>query len=182
MEAGSPMRYLVKAENPSIWSKLREFFGGLPWHETPLVDSPYRSTSRSSSIAQEWYPSSSNADEALLPSLGTLRDQSRDLDRNESLARGALENYVTNVVADGLRPQARIDHELIGIPEAKAREFERRAEKIFELHMSKDTGDFHGKANFQSLQAQVLRATLLDGDCLVIRRYRVKPGGILPTT
>src|SRR6478752_1904823 len=98
------MRYLVKAENQSIWSVIKGFFGGSPWHETPLVDSPYRSTSRSSPVAQEWYPSSSNADEALLPSLSTLRDQSRDLDRNESLARGALENYVTNVVADGLRP------------------------------------------------------------------------------
>ncbi|MDQ3235510.1 MAG: phage portal protein, partial [Pseudobdellovibrionaceae bacterium] len=125
------------------------------------VDTPYRSTSRSSPASQEWFAASADADEALLPALTTLRNQSRDLDRNESLARGAVENHTRNVVAAGLRPQARIDHELIGITEEKAREFERRAEKLFELHMQKNTADFHGIISFQEIQAQVFRAVLL---------------------
>lgn len=133
-------------------------------------------------VSAEWFPASANADETLLGAMSTLRDQSRDLDRNEGIARGAVENFVTNVVSDGLRPQARIDHELIGIPEAKAREFERRAEKIFELHMKSDTADFHGKASFPMMQAQVLRAAFLDGDCLAIRRHTRRPGAILSTT
>ncbi|MDQ3231047.1 MAG: phage portal protein [Pseudobdellovibrionaceae bacterium] len=175
------MQYLVKAQQPSIWSRVKGIFGAGSWYEMPAVDSPYRSTSRESPVAREWHAASSNADEALLPVLGTLRDQSRDLDRNESIARGALENYVTNVVGDGLRPQSRIDHELIGIPEDRARQFERRAEKIFALHMAKNTADFHGKANFATLQAQALRSSMLDGDCLAIRRHRERPGAILPT-
>jgi lambda family phage portal protein len=145
------------------------------------VDTPYRSTSSRSPISQEWFASSADADEALLPALATLRNQARDLDRNESLARGAVEAHTRNVVAAGLKPQARVDHELIGIPEAKAREFERRAEKLFELHMQKNTADFHGIVSFHELQSQVFRAALLDGDCLIVRRYRDRPLAILPT-
>jgi lambda family phage portal protein len=169
---------MFNSDGASLWSKLKGILSQRIYFETPQVDEPYRTASGAS--IPDWNPSSSNADEALLPSLSALRNQSRDLDRNESLARGPIENYVTNVVADGLRPQARIDHELLGISEAKAREFERKAERVFELHMRNDTADFHGKANFQTIQAQVLRAALLDGDCLVIRRHRERPHGILP--
>lgn len=145
------------------------------------ADSPYRSTSRFSGVTREWRPSRAAVDEALLPSLGTLRDQSRDLDRNEPLARGAAENYVTNVIGMGLRPQARVDHELLGISEERAREFERKAEKLFDLHMSTGFADFHGKANFPTLQAQIMRSMLIDGDCLVVRRYRERPWAIMKT-
>jgi lambda family phage portal protein len=171
------MRFQLDLKEQSVWSRFKAVFTG-----TMRVDSPYRSTSPENRATQEWFPSSTSADDALLSSLGTLRDQSRDLDRNESLARGAIENFVTNVVADGLRPQARIDHELIGIPEATARDFERRAEKIFELHMQRDHADFHGRCSFAALQAQVFRSVLLDGDCVVVRRYRDRPLGILPTS
>jgi lambda family phage portal protein len=170
---------VLNRNGASFWSNLKGIFSRGAYFETAEVDEPYRTASRHD--IPDWNPSSSNADEALLPSLSALRNQSRDLDRNESLARGPIENYVTNVVADGLRPQARIDHELLGITEEKAREFERKAERIFELHMRKNTADFHGKANFQTVQAQVLRAALLDGDCIVIRRHRERPHGILPT-
>ncbi|HYX35784.1 MAG TPA: phage portal protein [Oligoflexus sp.] len=175
------MEFQVKVERKSAWSRLKGFMTGGTTLETVAVDTPYRSTSRESRASQEWYASSADADEALLPALATLRNQSRDLDRNESLARGAIENHTTNVIGAGLRPQARIDHELIGIPQDKAREFERRAEKIFELHMQKNTADFHGVVSFQELQAQVFRAALLDGDCMVVRRYRDRPLAILPT-
>ncbi|HYX32594.1 MAG TPA: phage portal protein [Oligoflexus sp.] len=82
------------------------------------ADSPYRSTSPLNRAVAEWFPSSGDADETLLPSLATLRAQSRDLDRNEAIARGATENIVGNVVGDGLRPQAKLDHQFLGISEA----------------------------------------------------------------
>jgi lambda family phage portal protein len=180
-EGGKVGVYIMSNDKAGpLWPRLKEFFTSSSYFKTSHVDEPYRTASRQE--MPDWNPSSSNADEALIPSLSALRNQSRDLDRNESLARGPIENYVTNVVADGLRPQARIDHELLEIPEAKAREFERQAERIFELHMRKNTADFHGKANFPTLQAQVLRAVLLDGDCLVIRRYRERTLGILPVS
>jgi lambda family phage portal protein len=146
------------------------------------ADAPYRSTSRRSLAASEWFPISGSSDEALLHAQKTLRDQSRDLDRNEGLARGAIENYVTNVVSDGLRPQSRVDHRLLGVTEKQAREFEQMAETIFEMHMSSTMADFHETATFPLMQAQVLRAAFLDGDSLVVRRFSKKPGAILTTS
>ncbi|MDQ3232125.1 MAG: phage portal protein [Pseudobdellovibrionaceae bacterium] len=130
---------------------------------------------------REWFPSSGDADEALLPSLATLRAQSRDLDRNEAVARGATENIVGNVVAGGLRPQAKIDHEFLGISEAQARAFEKTAEKIYELHSNSIYSDYRRLNPLQASQGMAMRAVLLDGDCLVVRRYRPEPGSILGT-
>jgi lambda family phage portal protein len=128
-----------------------------------------------------WNPPDATADEAILPSLSMLRNQSHDLDRNEAIARGAIENTVSNVLADGLRPQAKLDHEVLGIPEEKAREFERAAERIYSLHASSVYSDFTRANPFGINQAVALRAVLLDGDCLILRRYKPGPGAILGT-
>ncbi|WP_414699050.1 phage portal protein [Oligoflexus sp.] len=77
-----------------------------------------------------------------MPSLATLRAQSRDLDRNEAIARGATENIVGNLVGDGLRPQAKLDHQFLGISETAARRFEKTAEKLYELHCQSTDSDF----------------------------------------
>ncbi|HET9235905.1 MAG TPA: phage portal protein [Oligoflexus sp.] len=176
------MRSLVnaaqtRARNKAAKAQASELF---PIFRGP--DAPYRSTSRENTATSAWFPASASTDDALLGSMRTLRDQSRDLDRNEGLARGAIENYVTNVVSDGLRPQSRIDHRLLGVTEKRAREFEQMAEIIFEMHMGSDTADFHETASFPLMQAQVLRAAFLDGDSLAVRRFSKRPGAILSTS
>lgn len=150
--------------------------------ESIAADAPYRTASRLNRAVEQWFPTAGSADDTLLPSLDTLRRQSRDLDRNEAIARGATENMVDNVVHIGLKPQAKVDHELIGIPEDEARAFERMAEKIYNLHADSIYSDFAMKSPIAINQALVLRAVLLDGDCLVIRRYKPRPGGILGTS
>jgi lambda family phage portal protein len=146
-----------------------------------IPESPYRSTSRSNPAVEHWNPPDASADEAILPALSALRNQSHDLDRNEAIARGAVENTVSNVVADGLRPQAKLDHQVLGIPEQKAREFEKAAERIFALHASSVYSDFTRSNPFGINQAIALRSVLLDGDCLILKRYKPGPGAILGT-
>jgi capsid protein len=176
------MRYLVNAAQVRARRKaaMLQASDSFPTFRGP--DAPYRSTSRENTATSAWFPASGSADDALLSSMRTLRDQSRDLDRNEGLARGAIENYVTNVVSDGLRPQSRVDHRLLGVSEKQAWEFEQMAETIFEMHMGSDTADFHETANFALMQAQVLRAAFLDGDSLAVRRFSKRPGAILASS
>lgn len=150
--------------------------------DTIAADTPYRSASKFNRAMQHWFPAAGSADDALLPSLDTLRRQSRDLDRNEAIARGATENLVDNVVHTGLRPQAKVDHELLGISSKEARAFERMAEKIYNMHADSIYSDFAMKSPMPINQALVLRAVLLDGDCLVIRRFKERPGAILATS
>jgi capsid protein len=176
------MRYLVnKAQARARMKAARsEAWDSLPILRGP--DAPYRSTSRENTATSAWFPASGSTDDALLGAMRTLRDQSRDLDRNEGLARGAIENYVTNVVSDGLRPQSRVDHKLLGVTEKRARKFEQMAETIFDMHMGSDSADFHGIASFPLMQAQVLRAAFLDGDCIAVRRISKRPGIVLPVS
>ncbi len=125
---------------------------------------------------------SSVDDDELLRSLTEFRDKSRHLDKSECLARAATENFVTNVVSDGLRPQSKIDHRFIGISEEAARDFERQAEKIFELHTDTREIDFRRVQTFSQMQATIMRAVLIDGDCLAVRRFKPRKRSILGTT
>jgi lambda family phage portal protein len=132
---------------------------------------------------RETFPTINSAsDDELLTSLAEFRDKSRQLDKTECLARAATENFVTNVVSDGLRPQSKIDHRFIGISEEAAREFERQAEKIFELHSSTREIDFRRVQTFSQMQATIMRAVLIDGDCLAVRRFKPRKSAVLGTT
>jgi lambda family phage portal protein len=132
---------------------------------------------------RETFPRINSAsDDELLTSLSEFRDKSRQLDKTECLARAATENFVTNVVSDGLRLQSKIDHRFIGIPEADAREFERKIEKIFELHTGTQEFDFRRVQTFAQMQATIMRAVLIDGDCLAVRRFKPRRSAVLGTT
>jgi lambda family phage portal protein len=132
---------------------------------------------------RESFPAISSAtDDELLTSLAEFRDKSRQLDKTECLARAATENFVTNVVSDGLRPQSKIDHRFIGISEEAAREFERQVEKIFELHTCTREFDFRRVQTFSQMQATIMRAVLIDGDCLAVRRFKPRKSAVLGTT
>ncbi|HYX38527.1 MAG TPA: phage portal protein [Oligoflexus sp.] len=65
--------------------------------------------------------------------------------------------------------------------EAAARQFEKTVEKLYELHCQSTDSDFRRQNPFGINQAIVMRAVLLDGDCLVVRRYRPVSGGLLGT-
>ncbi len=137
-----------------------------------MVEPAYKSTNPLNRLVSEWNPPSEEVDDSLLPALDTLRDQCRDLDRNESVARGSVENIVCNVVGEGLWPQAKLNHEMLGISEKEARAFENQAENIFRLVAESTAIDYLGRSTFPELQDQVLRAQLIDGDVLSVRRQK----------
>ncbi|SMF80759.1 phage portal protein [Pseudobacteriovorax antillogorgiicola] len=142
----------------------------------------YKTANPFNRIVENWMPASGDTDEALLPSLEVLRDQSRDLDRNESIARGAIENITSNVVGEGLWPQAKLNHEILEISEKEARGFEARAENLFRLHAESTALDFTGRSTFPELLDQVLRSQFVDGDILGVRRVKeVRKHGLLAT-
>ncbi len=137
-----------------------------------MVEPAYKSTNPLNRLVSEWNPPSEETDDSLLPALESLRDQCRDLDRNESVARGSVENIVCNVVGEGLWPQAKLNHEMLGISEKEARSFENKAEAIFRLVAESTAIDYLGRSTFPELQDQALRAQLIDGDILGVRRQK----------
>jgi len=64
------------------------------------------------------------ADEEILPDLQILRERSRDLYRNSTVGRGAIKTVVSNVIGSGLKLQANIDREFLGMGDEEAEAWE----------------------------------------------------------
>lgn len=111
-----------------------------------------------------------------LGSLRALRARSRDLERNNPLASGAIAGTVTSVVGPGIFPIPRLDAAILNLSpeEAAAREIEIAAE--FDLLADSTSVDITGEQDFYGLEDLVLRSTLTSGDCFSIPRMIERPG------
>jgi len=67
-----------------------------------------------------WLPGGGSADADLLPDLALLRERSRDLNRNDAIAAGITGTKVANVIGTGIRPQSRLDRNVLGLGERQA--------------------------------------------------------------
>ena len=75
---------------------------------------------KSTRINNDWTVSSGSPDYDLLPDLPLLRERSRELLRNDPYAASVVRSMVDNTVGVGIKPQAHIDAEVLGISEEEA--------------------------------------------------------------
>ena len=127
--------------------------------------------------AWKTHPGSADAD--TLGDLPTLRSRSRDLDRNNPIARGARATAKSHTVGTGLQVRAMIDREILGLSEEQAEKWERKAEKLFDLWASSIACDVSLAQNFYQLQGLVFDSTFKSGDTFTLRR-RPKLRAIVP--
>jgi lambda family phage portal protein len=99
-------------------------------------------------------------------SLQMLRNRSRDLNRNDPVARSATDTMGLNIVGRGLRPQSRLRADRLGISQDKARVLQRQVEAIFESWAP--FADSGNRLNFDELQFLALRKILEDGEVLAL--------------
>jgi lambda family phage portal protein len=107
---------------------------------------------------QGWRRSSSDANAALGPSLGKLRDAARDLVRNNAYAESALNTIVDHTVGWGI--------------EARALPANERVMERWGAWADTTACDADGRHNFAGLQKLVMRAAAGDGEVIVRRRSR----------
>lgn len=98
--------------------------------------------------------------------LQTLRDRSRDLNRNDPIASGATDTMGINIVGRGLQPQSRLRAEYLGIPEEKARELQKQAELLWEAWTPQ--ADSGNRLSFDEIQFVALRKIVEDGEVLAL--------------
>lgn len=127
----------------------------------------------------DWHALQGSADADLLPDLPTLRQRSRDLNRNDAHASAITGTVVENVVGTGIKPQSRPDQDELGVPETQVREFSRRAERAWRIWVKR--ADAQNRMNFYEIQALIKRQILENGEVFVLplminepgRRYRL---------
>lgn len=122
------------------------------------------STSRRSLAG--WTTTAGDPDSDILPDLPTLRERSRDQLRNNPIAAGAINTKVTNVVGTGLKLQARVDADFLGMSEDQADDWEMSVEREFRLWAESPNCDAERSLTFTGLQELAFRSTLENGDVL----------------
>jgi lambda family phage portal protein len=98
--------------------------------------------------------------------LATLRNRSRDLNRNDAIASGATDTISTNVVGRGLRMQSQIRADQLGVAPERAREIARQAERIWSgWCKAPDAGN---RLTFDEMQFVAFRKIIEDGEILAL--------------
>ena len=128
----------------------------------------------------DWKALNGSADADLLGDLPTLRQRSRDLNRNDAHASAITGTVVANVVGTGLRPQSRPDADALGLKPDDATTFSRLAERAWRRWCP--TTDSQNRMDFYGIQALVKRQILENGEVFILplmikndttRRYRL---------
>lgn len=136
----------------------------------------YASNTKSRKSLGNWSTSvGADADSDIIPDLQYLRDRSRDMSRNNSLASGAISTKVTSIVGTGLKLHSEIDYEFLGLSREEGEAWQVKAEREFS-YWSRKKCDIERKNNFSSIQALALRATLESGDSFAVRRFKKHSG------
>ncbi len=128
----------------------------------------YEGASTQKKSLKNWFGTLKSADRDDIPSLNILRSRSRDLYRNDPLVTGAIETNIDSVVGAGLRVQAQIDYEYLGLSEDEAIEWEKRAERLFGFWARSVNASADRQKNFYELQQVALASALLSGDVFAI--------------
>lgn len=108
--------------------------------------------------------------------LTTLRARSRELFMNSPLATGALKTIRTNVVGSGLKLNAAIDYEFLGLTNEQANEWEKNTEREFRLWSDSVNCDASRQKNFGQLQQLALLSALMNGDSFALMPHKKRAG------
>lgn len=137
----------------------------------------YVGGSKSRRSLKAFNPLGNSADADLLPDLPTVRERSRDLNRNTPVAAGAVNGVVTSVVGPGLRVKPDIDGELLGMDEEEVAAWERQAARLWNMWAGKKGEcDATRTQTFADMQAMLFRGALESGDIFVLMHSVVRNG------
>lgn len=115
-----------------------------------------------------WLTRSGSVLEDIERNIPKLRERSRDLYMGAPFATGALKTIRTNVVGSGLKLNAQIDYEYLGMTLEEADEWETKVEREFELWANSVHCDVQRMNNFYELQQLAFISQLMSGDSFVL--------------
>jgi len=130
--------------------------------------SAYSGANLSRRTMSGWTTTRGDADSDIIADLPTLRRRSADLERNNPIARGAINTKVAHTIGVGLTPRPSIDRKILGLSEDRADEIEESQKREFALWAESAESDHAKTLNFYQRQALLLRNMLVRGDCLSI--------------
>ncbi len=125
-------------------------------------------------LNEGWTTWGGSADEDLLPDIQTLRERSRDLNRNDGIAAGVTGTMVTNIIGSGIQPQSYIDRESLGLSPEATDALQRRFERIWQKW--EPHADATTRMHFWEIQQLIQRQILENGEVIIIPEMVDEPG------
>ena len=132
------------------------------------IGASYFQGARKNRLTYNWATGQESADTAIYSDLQILRDRSRDLNRNNSIASGITTTVCVNVIETGITPQSRIDTKNGFIDPDKAKAFQSQAEAIWQKWGP--WADASRRLTIDEIQALAVRQILESGEFLATRR------------
>lgn len=128
----------------------------------------YVGGSRTRRSMSEWSVSQGDADTDLLYDLPTLRERSRDHDRNNPIAHGAFKTKCLNVIGPGLKLRPQLDREALGMTEDEADALENQIKREWRLFWMTQEVDAARTCNGPELEWMGYKQTKVNGDVIVL--------------
>lgn len=125
-----------------------------------------------------WISKGASPDEDIVENIETLRDRSRDLYMGTPIATGALKTIRTNVVGAGLKLNANIDHEFLGLSNDQANAWEKQVEREWKLWADTNDCDAARMCTFGQLQSLALLSALANGDVFTLLPVKKRKGSV----
>lgn len=146
---------------------------GSPMHRvsvSAMSDSAYSAASQGKNL-RRWAPPRGSADSDLLPEKGTIDPRTRDLVRNEAVAKSGENSYLDQVVGTGFTLRAAPDYQTLGKTKSWADGWAADVEAQFHEHVDSRHIDATRQGNFADLTRLVLRTRFGVGEALVLPLY-----------
>lgn len=140
----------------------------------PRNAAPPESFSAASNVLRDvamWQPSRRSADADILPSLDRLVARSRDIDRNNGVAKAGIQTIVDNVVGTGLRLSSRPNYLVLGQTKEWAIAFARDYEALFYEWWWSTACHAGDTMTGDQITTQNIRSQLVNGDWVVLPQW-----------
>ena len=134
---------------------------------------------RNKNSMRGWLASSKTPQEDIDKNIPVLRQRSRSLFMSAPLAVSAIKTNRTNIVGEGLRLKSAIDGDFLGMTPEEAAQWQRSAEREFELWARSKFCDSTRVNNFYEIQQVACMSWLMNGDACVLLEYE-PPTRMLP--
>lgn len=125
-----------------------------------------------------WISQGGTPDQDIVDNLPLLRERSRDLYMGVPIATGAIKTIRTNVIGPGLRLNASIDYEYLGMTSEEADEWEVNTEREFRLWADSTSCDVTRRMTFGQLQGLAIISALSSGDVFAAMPVLPRPGSV----
>jgi len=129
-----------------------------------------------------WFTALSSPVDDIERNVESLRERSRDLYMGAPIASGAFKTMVTNIVGPGLKLNAQVDYEFLGMSLEEAEELETIIEREFNYWSDSENCDANRMCDFGELQALAFLSMLMSGDCFSLLPMKKRAGSIYETT